>query len=105
MDSGQVEDVEIGSCLEAVGVEAGDSRDSNGRETFLPLSPIQLLDESLFNEDSWYFQYAYYRQHLKAGKECCSETPISFHCISPAEMRLIDWLVYDVRRLRRDGEE
>lgn len=96
------EDVEIGKCLEAVGVEAGDTRDSQGRETFLPLSPSFLLSDNL-NLVPWYSQYNFYKPTQGSDnhqqKSCCSPEPISFHYIDPHLMYLIDWLLYDVRHL------
>lgn len=92
------EDVLMGRCLEAVGVEAGDTRDARGRPTFLALSPLALLDPEPMDQDSWYSQYAFYGP-AKPGKDCCSDEPISFHYIDPLLMRFIDWLLYDVKRL------
>lgn len=89
--------MEMGQCLQAVGVQAGDTRDANGRETFLPLSPASLLND-VVDPHYWYFEYAYYDKDLKSGKGCCSSQPISFHYIEPRLMYLIDWLLYDVKK-------
>ncbi|XP_035169474.1 glycoprotein-N-acetylgalactosamine 3-beta-galactosyltransferase 1-B-like, partial [Oxyura jamaicensis] len=37
--SSAVEDLALGQCMEKLGVEAGDSRDTRGRETFHPFPP------------------------------------------------------------------
>ena len=52
------EDVEIGRCLSGVDVVAGDSRDTYGKERFLPFNPnTQLLHE---NTPDWYWKLMYY---------------------------------------------
>lgn len=53
----RAEDVQLGLCLQNIGVIAGDSRDEEGNERFLPL-PI----EYLIPEDKtwWYKNYSYY---------------------------------------------
>jgi len=97
MDGGQVEDIEMGGCLESVNVTAGDTRDSKGRPTFLALSPLDLLDSKHF-KSSWYHQYAFYAP-TQPGKNCCSSKPISFHYIEPNLMYFIDWILYEVKRV------
>lgn len=92
------EDTTSGICLEAAGVQAGDTRDSEGRPTFLPLAPQWLLSQTKIDENFWYTQYQFYGPP-KPGKDCCSDEPISFHYIEPDIMRLIDWLLYDVKKL------
>lgn len=54
-----VEDVALGQCLEKLGVEAGDSRDTRGRETFHPFRPETHLIPPP-TPDRSYPQYSYY---------------------------------------------
>ncbi|XP_010571145.1 PREDICTED: protein OS-9 [Haliaeetus leucocephalus] len=54
-----VEDLAMGQCLEKVGVEAGDSRDTWGRETFHPFPPESHLTDK-FSQSFWYRSYCYY---------------------------------------------
>ena len=62
------EDVEIGRCLSGVDVLAGDSRDANGKERFLPFNPnTQLLPE---NTPNWYWKLMYYdSKNVSASSE------------------------------------
>lgn len=39
------EDVQLGKCLSNVGVIAGDSRDLQGKERFVPMAPIHVIPE------------------------------------------------------------
>lgn len=55
-----VEDVEMGECLAAVGVAAGDSRDEHGRERFHPFPPDIHLVRGSVPRDNWYWEYNYY---------------------------------------------
>lgn len=97
LERGQVEDVEIGACLELVGVKAGDTRDSQARPTFLPFSPINLISSKPFERNHWFYKYAFYDPPKVGRKLCCSDKPIAFHYIEPKLMYFIDWLLYDVK--------
>lgn len=54
-----VEDLALGQCLEKMGVQAGDSRDTLHRETFHPFVPEHHLTGK-FSKSFWYWSYCYY---------------------------------------------
>ncbi|VEN43089.1 unnamed protein product [Callosobruchus maculatus] len=89
------EDVEIGKCLEAVQVKAGDSRDSLGRGRFFPFVPEHHLIPGHVSKGFWYWQYIYYEN--KEGMECCSDNAVSFHYVSPNQMYVLEYLIYHLR--------
>ena len=99
LESGQIDDLILSKCLEAVGVKAGDTRDPRGKETFLPLSPESLLND-LLDKNHWYHTYAYYKESdaITGSHECCSRSPIAFHYITARQMFLYDWLLYVAER-------
>ena len=74
LDDGGYEDVEMGKCMINLRVEAGDSRDSEGRKRFMPFVPEHHLIPGHITEDNWYWEYQYYKE--KEGLAACSDLAI-----------------------------
>ncbi|CAG7786337.1 unnamed protein product, partial [Allacma fusca] len=62
MDSEGSHEIEMGKCLENLGVVAGDTRDNLRRDRFLPFTPENHLIDSRRNQSFEFFTHAYYPQ-------------------------------------------
>ncbi|KFB49838.1 AGAP012265-PA-like protein [Anopheles sinensis] len=91
----EVEDLELGKCMEGVNVTAGDSRDELGRKRFLPFQPVDHLTGSVSDDpEYWYNLYSFYEPIY--GKNCCSDLAISFHYIDGKRMHMMEYLIYSL---------
>lgn len=52
-----LEDVALGTCMQTMKVEAGDSRDELLRETFNPFTPESHLLPPATGKHYWYYDY------------------------------------------------
>ncbi|XP_075055441.1 glycoprotein-N-acetylgalactosamine 3-beta-galactosyltransferase 1-like [Mixophyes fleayi] len=89
-----VEDLALGQCMEKMGVIAGDSRDTEKRETFHPFTPDYHLTGH-FDKSFWYWSYCLYP--IVEGPQCCSDLAISFHYVDPPLMHILEYFVYHLR--------
>ncbi|XP_075163755.1 glycoprotein-N-acetylgalactosamine 3-beta-galactosyltransferase 1-like [Haematobia irritans] len=86
------EDIQLGKCLENIGVIAGDTRDDEGKERFIPLTPNTVIPNNL---SKWYPKLVYHAMNEKVN--CCSDHAISFHYIEPDEFYVMEYLLYSLR--------
>ncbi|KAK6740586.1 hypothetical protein RB195_008812 [Necator americanus] len=87
-----VEDLEMGKCLETIGVRIGDSRDQEGFNRFNPLNPDSMTSGAY---PKWIHTKSYYT--ISPSRWCCSPYTVSFHYLRPALLYMMEYLVYRVK--------
>ncbi|XP_069125757.1 glycoprotein-N-acetylgalactosamine 3-beta-galactosyltransferase 1-like [Argopecten irradians] len=90
---GGYEDVEIGKCMERLGVKTVNDADSMGRSRFHVFEP----EKHLFGRyEDWF--YLYDSNGAKKGTKSISHYPISFHYVPPEKMYILEFYIYHLRR-------
>lgn len=88
----EAEDINLAYCLARIGVYVINARDDQQRETFHPMTFEQHF---LGRFTKWIEKNAQFGQ--KKGEDCCATFTISFHSLSPEEMRMMHFLLYHIR--------
>ncbi|KJH49392.1 hypothetical protein DICVIV_04475 [Dictyocaulus viviparus] len=84
---------QMGRCLAAAGIYPEDTRDENGSDRFHHFHPT---DQLQMYRDPFARKSAYYPPLKEA--ENFSPQMIGFHHLSPYEMRVIDYVLYKLKR-------
>ncbi|CAF1021876.1 unnamed protein product, partial [Didymodactylos carnosus] len=85
-------DVNLTYCLARINVFVSHARDNSQLETF---HPMMFEEHFLGKFTRWTEHYAQYDQ--KKGHNCCSIFTISFHGMSPRNMKLLNFLLYHIQ--------
>lgn len=88
------EDRELGQCIQNTTLFV-DERDELKQKRFFPAGVEEHMNKFNKNLSYWYDQMLYYDSKY-GGLECCSDTPIGFHYVTPKEMYLLDYLIYQL---------
>ncbi|KAH8393633.1 hypothetical protein KR200_008383, partial [Drosophila serrata] len=87
------EDIELGRCMQSVGVVAGDSQDEQGLSRFIPFSPLHWhKDHRNYTTSNLMFSYL-----TQDSNDCCSDSAISFRSGNAKEFYVLDYIIYNLK--------
>ncbi|ROT68271.1 putative glycoprotein-N-acetylgalactosamine 3-beta-galactosyltransferase 1-like [Penaeus vannamei] len=92
------EDVNMGACMAALGVETGDTRDSLGRARFLPYPPWVLMREDFQHHQGYSWLQRMSKFPFNFGIEHVSDRAVSFHEVrDPRDFYTLLYLTSDLK--------
>ena len=86
------EDVAVGVCFQSCGVHPGDTRDSNGLQTFHPYALDYHFIPGYIGPGDWLHDYDQFP--VKVGPECCSDVSTTFHYTDQKTMYILEYFLY-----------
>ncbi|XP_060080991.1 glycoprotein-N-acetylgalactosamine 3-beta-galactosyltransferase 1-like [Ylistrum balloti] len=90
-ETGEWEDVDVGACMEALGIKLRNSTDSKGRSRFHCFAPeIHLMGRYPNGHRGW-------EPDVRNGTDTISEYAITFHHVRPDNMYVYEFLLYHIR--------
>jgi glycoprotein-N-acetylgalactosamine 3-beta-galactosyltransferase len=89
----RAEDINLAYCLARIGIFVVNARDNEQLETFHPMTFEQHF---LGKFTRWIEMNAQFPQ--RHADKCCSSLTISFHSLSIDELRMMDFLLYRLRK-------
>ncbi|CAF0954953.1 unnamed protein product [Rotaria sordida] len=89
----EAEDINLAYCLARIGIFVINARDNQQLEIFHPMTFEQHF---MGNFTKWIKKNAQFDQ--KKGEQCCSPLTISFHSLSPVEMKMMHFLLYRIKK-------
>jgi glycoprotein-N-acetylgalactosamine 3-beta-galactosyltransferase len=93
-EDSELDDVFVGRCLKDLAIFL-DGRDELNQKRFFPLGPEEHLKPDKLDPTFWYAQYLW-RNVSQGGLQCCSDTFVERHYVSPLEMHMLEYLTYHV---------
>ncbi|XP_042894124.1 glycoprotein-N-acetylgalactosamine 3-beta-galactosyltransferase 1-like [Penaeus japonicus] len=87
------EDFQLGRCLQGVGIAIIDTRDHLQQGRFFQQHVRQILQDPNIHQRLLYYPV----KKDDVADSCCSDTVISFHQMTTADLYMLDYLIYKVR--------
>jgi glycoprotein-N-acetylgalactosamine 3-beta-galactosyltransferase len=101
---GYNEDWEMGHCMAHNAIFFHD-HDEKNQKRFFPLSIDAHLTHPLKVKYDWWYRQRMYFEVEQGDLDCCSDTAIAFHYISPALMYELEYFIYKVHPFGLEIEE
>lgn len=90
---GSAEDLEMGKCLAHSAIFV-DARDKFHQKRFFPVGVEEHMKSNV-DPNYWYTKNQYYLV-AQGNPNCCSESSIGYHYVSPREMYALEYFIYNV---------